>query len=116
MVNQQVDTTVFAALGDPRRALIVDLLAQRDRTVSELAAQLPISLPGTLKHLAVLESAGLVSRTKAGRTVTVHLQRAPLQSAEDWLHRTRTFWAAQLGNLANSFAPEPSPTPPKETP
>ncbi|MCK0110749.1 metalloregulator ArsR/SmtB family transcription factor [Ornithinimicrobium sp. F0845] len=105
MVNHQEEATVFAALGDPRRALIVDLLAQRDQTVSELAAHLPISLPGTLKHLTVLESAGLVTRTKSGRTVTVSLERDRLRAAEDWLHRTRTFWATQLGNLAQSFDP-----------
>ncbi|WP_109471711.1 ArsR/SmtB family transcription factor [Ornithinimicrobium cavernae] len=105
MVNYRDHAPVFAALGDPRRTLIVDLLAQRDQTVSELAAHLPISLPGTLKHLAVLESAGVVSRTKAGRTVTVHLECDQLRSAEEWLHRTRTFWAAQLDNLARSFTP-----------
>lgn len=107
MVNHAVppgEAAVFAALGDPRRALIVDLLAQRDQTVSELAAHLPISLPGTLKHLSVLESAGLISRTKRGRTVTVRLERGPLRSAEEWLHRTRTFWTTQLGNLAEAFA------------
>lgn len=98
------EAAVFAALGDPRRALIVDLLAQRDQTISELAAHLPISLPGTLKHLSVLESAGLISRTKRGRSVTVRLEREPLRSAEEWLHRTRTFWTTQLGNLAESFA------------
>ncbi|WP_114905622.1 ArsR/SmtB family transcription factor [Ornithinimicrobium murale] len=117
MVNQEeslwgeAGTEVFAALGDPRRALILTLLAQRDRTVSELAAHLPISLPGTLKHLAVLESAGLVNRSKTGRTVTVTLQPERLQDAEEWLHRARTFWASQLGNLARSFTP-----PSKETP
>lgn len=111
MVNQLADlrgeteAAVFAALGDPRRALIVNLLAQRDQTVSELAAHLPISLPGTLKHLGVLESAGLVSRTKRGRTVTVRLEPERLRDAEEWLHRTRTFWATQLGNLARSFTP-----------
>lgn len=108
MVNSEgvrAESAVFAALGDPRRALIVDLLAQRDRSVSELAAHLPISLPGTLKHLSVLESAGLISRTKAGRTVTVRLEPDRLATAEAWLHRTRTFWTAQLGSLARSFSP-----------
>lgn len=105
MVNHQAQATVFAALGDPRRALIVDLLAQGDRSVSELAAHLPISLPGTLKHLTVLEAAGLVTRTKSGRTVTVRLERDHLRAAEEWLHRTRTFWATQLDNLAQSFDP-----------
>jgi DNA-binding transcriptional ArsR family regulator len=104
MVHQSV--RVFAALGDERRALLVDLLAQGDRTVSELAAALPISLPGTLKHLGVLESAGVVTRTKAGRTVTVHLEAERLRQAEQWLHRTRGFWSAQLSRLAAGFEEE----------
>lgn len=109
MVNHAEEAAVCAALGDPRRALLVDLLAQRDQTVSELAAHLPISLPGTLKHLTVLESAGLITRTKAGRTVTVHLERDRLHAAEEWLHRTRTFWTAQLGSLAQSFTTKETP-------
>lgn len=116
MVNHKGPAAVFAALGDPRRALLVDLLAQRDRTVSELAAQLPISLPGTLKHLGVLEAAGLVSRTKEGRTVTVHLEPDPLSAAEAWLQRTRTFWSAQLGSLAAAFEPPSLSGTPTEEP
>lgn len=116
MVNQVEPTAVFAALGDPRRVLLVDLLAQGDRTVSELAAELPISLPGTLKHLGVLEAAGLVSRSKAGRTVTVHLEREPLSAAEAWLRRTRAFWSTQLDSLAAAFDPSPAhPTSTEET-
>lgn len=101
MVNRQAQ--VFAALGDERRALVVDLLAEGDHTVSELAAALEISLPGTLKHLGVLEEAGLVSRTKSGRTVTVRLEADRLADAEQWLRRTRRFWAGQLAGLAASF-------------
>ncbi|MGI8949346.1 MAG: ArsR/SmtB family transcription factor [Ornithinimicrobium sp.] len=93
----------FAALGDPTRTQIVGLLTQGDRTVSELADQFPISLQGTMKHGGVLEGAGLVSRSKSGRTVTVRLDRAQIAAAETWLHRTRTFWTHQLDNLAHSF-------------
>lgn len=107
MVDLQARSRVFAALGDPRRALIVDLLAQGDRTAGQLAAaldhELPISLQGTLKHIAVLEQAGVVTRVKSGRTVTVQLRRDALGDAEAWLHRTRTFWTARLGSLAASF-------------
>jgi DNA-binding transcriptional ArsR family regulator len=98
-----VPERVFAALGDPRRAWLVDLLARRDHTVSELAASLPISLPGTLKHLGVLEDAGVVSRSKRGRTVTIHLETRRLDEAERWLARTRSFWTQQLTSLAGSF-------------
>jgi DNA-binding transcriptional ArsR family regulator len=101
--SQEAPEKVFAALGDTRRAWLVDLLARRDHTVSELAASLPISLPGTLKHLGVLEEAGLVSRSKRGRTVTVHLETQRLTEAERWLATTRSFWSRQLASLAGSF-------------
>ena len=103
MVDLRTPERVFAALGDQRRTTLVDLLAQRDRTVSELAAMLPITLQGTLKHLGVLEEAGLVTRSKAGRTVTVHLEQQRLADAEAWLRRTRTFWSGRLSGLASSF-------------
>lgn len=103
MVDYRVPERIFAALGDQRRTTIVELLAQRDRTVSELAAMLPITLQGTVKHLGVLEQAGLVSRSKQGRTVTVHLEQERLADAEAWLQRTRTFWVGRLTGLAESF-------------
>jgi len=71
--------------------------------VSALAAEFPITLPATLKHLKVLERAGVVHREKAGRTVTVHLDAERLRRAELWLQRTRLFWTGQLGRLAASF-------------
>lgn len=108
MVNSYPDpsTAVFAALGDPTRQHLVRLLATGESTVSALAAQLPISLPGTLKHLGVLERAGIIDRTKSGRTVTVSLRPQSLAEAEAWLRRNRTFWTQQLGNLADSFTTE----------
>lgn len=100
MVNH---VAVFAALADENRSAMVSQLARRDRSVSELAGHVAISLPATLKHLKVLEGAGLVTRTKSGRTVTVALRPHALADTEAWLHRTRTFWQGQLGNLAASF-------------
>jgi DNA-binding transcriptional ArsR family regulator len=94
---------IFAALGDPTRTAIVGLLAEQDRTVSDLADEFPISLQGTMKHLTVLERAGVVSRTKSGRIVTVRLERDRLEGAEEWLQRTRLFWTGQLGRLASHF-------------
>lgn len=103
ILNHVVECLVFAALGDPTRQAMVALLAERDRSVSELAAEFPISLQGTLKHLRVLERAGVVGRAKAGRTVTVHLERDRLEDAEAWLHRTRSFWTHQLDRLATHY-------------
>ncbi|WP_131105451.1 ArsR/SmtB family transcription factor [Ornithinimicrobium sufpigmenti] len=101
---------VFAALGEPNRARMVDRLAATDATVSQLARHTSISLPAALKHLGVLEEAGLVRRVKQGRTVTVSLRPEALAETEAWLHRTRTFWTVQLGRLAASLeTPSPSP-------
>jgi DNA-binding transcriptional ArsR family regulator len=102
--------TTFAALGDPVRRRLVGLVAGGTSAPSVLATQVGLSLPGTLKHLAVLERAGLVTRSKAGRTVTVVLRPEPMVEAEEWLQRTRSFWTHQLAGLAGSFTPA-RPTP-----
>ena len=104
MVNQ---VAVFAALGDRSRSRMVERLATTEASVSQLAQEAAISLPATLKHVRVLEQAGLVSTSKRGRTVTVRLQPQTLAATEAWLHRTRTFWTARLDALAASFAPGP---------
>jgi DNA-binding transcriptional ArsR family regulator len=99
--------SVFAALGDPTRSAIVSLLAEADRSVTALAEEFPISLQGTMKHITVLERAGLVKRSKRGRTVTVRLRRDVLEDAELWLRRNRLFWTNQLDRLASHFEEQP---------
>jgi DNA-binding transcriptional ArsR family regulator len=92
---------VFAALSDPtRRALLARLDEEDGLTVSELAKPLPISLPAVMKHLDVLEGAGLVARRKTGRTVTCRLTAAPMEDAMGWLARYQRFWAESLDRLA----------------
>jgi DNA-binding transcriptional ArsR family regulator len=91
----------FAALGDPtRRAILARLEAADGASVSELARPFAIKLPTVMKHLGVLEDAGLVSRSKAGRTVTVRLCPEPMRAAMDWLQRYERFWSASLDRLA----------------
>ncbi len=115
MVKQEAASLdkVFAALSDPtRRALLARLEAEETVTVSELAKPLPISLPAVMKHLDVLEGAGLVSRRKSGRTVSCRLTAAPMEDAMGWLARYQRFWTESLDRLAAFVeAPEPSPTP-----
>jgi DNA-binding transcriptional ArsR family regulator len=102
MVNHQerLDRT-FAALVDPTRRAI---LAQLERTdgisVSELAAPFAIKLPAVMKHLDVLDGAGLVTRSKSGRTVTVKLRPQPMREAMEWLRRYERFWSSSLDRLA----------------
>ena len=83
--------TTFAALGDPVRRAIVDRLAEGDATVNELAALFPITLQAVSRHIGVLESGGVVSRRRAGKTRPVHLEAATLARSADWLdgHRRR---------------------------
>lgn len=91
----------FSALADPtRRAVLVRLKNQPGLSVSELARPLSLKLPGMTKHLDVLSDAGLITRTKTGRTVAVNLSAAPMREAIAWLNRYERFWAASLDRLA----------------
>jgi len=101
MVNYEpnLDRT-FAALGDPsRRAIFARLASQGSASVSELAQPLPIKLPAVMKHLDVLDAAGLITRTKQGRTVTVRLAPEPIREAMEWLRHYERFWNASLDRL-----------------
>ncbi|WP_287186919.1 metalloregulator ArsR/SmtB family transcription factor [Paraburkholderia sp.] len=91
----------FSALADPtRRAMLARLSGQQDLSVSELAAPFEMSLPAVMKHLDVLSEAGLVTRTKTGRTVACRLAPAPMEEAMEWLTRYQRFWTEQLDRLA----------------
>src|SRR6266702_8321090 len=98
--GRKLDRT-FAALADPtRRALVARLGEQSSLSVSELAQPFAMSLPAIMKHLDVLSNAGLIRRTKTGRTVACRLTAAPMEQAMDWLNRYQRFWSAQLDRLA----------------
>src|ERR1700691_827680 len=114
MVNFQehaLDRT-FAALSDPtRRALVMRLAAQPGLSVSELKAPFPVSLPAIMKHLDVLSDAGLVARTKPGRTVACRLEAEPMRDAMEWLNRYEKFWSERLNRLAAFLEDEQSWSP-----
>ncbi len=91
----------FSALADPtRRAVLVRLKNTPGLSVSELARPFSLKLPGMTKHLDVLSDAGLITRTKTGRTVAVNLSPAPMREAIAWLNRYERFWTASLDRLA----------------
>ena len=102
MVNYRADLDrTFGALADPtRRALVARLSEHQDLSVSELARPFAISLPAIMKHLDVLTGAGLIERTKTGRTVTCQLKAAPMEQAMNWLARYERYWTEQLDRLA----------------
>lgn len=95
----QLDRT-FSAVADPtRRSVLLRLKEEPDLSVSELARPLSLKLPGLMKHLDVLSDAGLITRTKNGRTVAVRLSAGPMQEAMEWLGKYERFWTASLDRL-----------------
>jgi DNA-binding transcriptional ArsR family regulator len=98
--RERLDRT-FAALVDPtRRAILAQLERKDGASVSELAEPFAIKLPAVMKHLDVLDDAGLVTRSKSGRTVTVRLRPQPMREAMEWLRRYEHFWSTSLDRLA----------------
>jgi DNA-binding transcriptional ArsR family regulator len=97
--DEELDA-VFAALADSTRRGILESLSRGDLAVSELAAPHRMSLPGFMKHLRVLEDAGLVSRTKEGRVVSCALEAGPMKEASVWMSRYQKFWTEKLDALA----------------
>ncbi len=93
-----LDTT-FGALSDPTRRAILAMLMQGQVSITELAKPHEMSLPAVMKHLRVLEQAGLVSHKKTGRTRYCRLAAQPLKDAQEWLSHYRLFWERQFDAL-----------------
>jgi DNA-binding transcriptional ArsR family regulator len=98
MLNYQLDKT-FNALSDPARRVMVERLAQGPATVSELAKPLPMSLPGAMLHLKVLEESGLVTSEKLGRVRTCRIEPKMLSQVEQWVSERRQMWERNLDRL-----------------
>jgi DNA-binding transcriptional ArsR family regulator len=97
--DDQLDD-VFAALADRTRRKVLACLDHGSRPVTELAAAHDMSLPGFMKHLGVLEAAGLLERTKEGRVVRCTLQPRPMKEAASWIAQYEKFWTDKLDALA----------------
>src|SRR5437870_12023301 len=96
--TQSLDA-VFGALADPTRRAMVERLATGVCSVSDLGAPFDVSAPAISKHLRVLESAGLITRTKEGRITYCRLTISPLETAGHWLEHHRQFWEQQFDAL-----------------
>lgn len=102
MVKYQNDDLgrTFHALADPtRRAMLARLEGEAALSVSELAQPFAMQLNAVMKHLDVLSDAGLVVRSKTGRTVSVELTPQPMEAAMEWLARYERFWSGSLDRL-----------------
>jgi DNA-binding transcriptional ArsR family regulator len=91
---------VFHAISDRTRRSLLARLAGGPANITELARPFEMSLPAVSKHLRVLESARLVTRTVEGRVHCCALAPKPLQEAERWLNDYRSFWTSALDGLA----------------
>jgi DNA-binding transcriptional ArsR family regulator len=89
----------LAAIADPTRRRIVELLAERDRTAGELVSEFDVSASAVSQHLKVLREAGLVTTRAEGRTRVQALDPAGLDELDAWLERTRSFWSRRLDAL-----------------
>lgn len=84
--------SVFHALADPTRRAVVQRLGQGEASVSELAMRFDMALPSFMKHISVLELAGLIGSTKVGRVRTCRLERKKLAAVEKWFDAQRSIW------------------------
>lgn len=92
-------TIAFAALADPTRRAILELLAKADMSVNELAAPFDISLPAVSKHLKVLEEAGLVHRSRKAQYRPCRIDAWAMMPAVEWLGQFALLWEARFDKL-----------------
>jgi DNA-binding transcriptional ArsR family regulator len=108
-----VTEDVFTALADPTRRTILDLLATHGHgTATTLAAELPVSRVAVIKHLAVLDRAGLVSARRHGREVRYVVEPRSLAETAAWMTRLAADWDRRLNavkRLAEAGGSEAAP-------
>jgi DNA-binding transcriptional ArsR family regulator len=99
---------VFKALADPTRRELLDRLFERDgQSLSALEAELPMSRFGVMKHLRVLEEAGLVTTQKRGREKLHFLNPVPIRLMHDrWVGKYAEPWASALSELKRDIESE----------
>ncbi|HVX01946.1 MAG TPA: metalloregulator ArsR/SmtB family transcription factor [Nitrososphaera sp.] len=91
---------MFSAVADPTRRAMLDLLVERERTVSDLAKAFPtISQPAVSKHLRVLRNAGLVSVRAHAQQRIYRLQPKALAELDAWIAKYKVFWSGHLDAL-----------------
>ncbi len=91
---------VLAALADPTRRQLLDLLVTaREASASTLAGRLPVSRQAVVKHLQILEAAGLAEGSRAGREVLYTARRDALDASARWLTSLSAAWEQRLSAL-----------------
>ncbi len=96
----------LAAIADPTRRRIVELLAERDRTAGELVEEFDVSAPAISQHLNVLREAGLVVTRAEGQSRIQSLNPAGFDELDAWLQKTRSIWSRHLDALERELRAE----------
>jgi DNA-binding transcriptional ArsR family regulator len=104
-----MDAPIFAALADPmRRSLLVNLAENSPKTATQLAREYPITRQGILKHLNILEEAGLVAVQQKGREKRYFLTPEPLNELDHFLKEISAKWDERLLRLKTFLEEEES--------
>ena len=99
---------VFAAIADPTRRRLLDLLGQGARPVNRLAQPFAMTRPAISQHLRILRRAGLVDVRRAGRERHYRLRAARLREVYDWAAHYQRFWKEKLESLREYLDRAPS--------
>jgi DNA-binding transcriptional ArsR family regulator len=99
--------TAYAALAEPHRRRILDLLRAGERSVGDLVERLDLSQPGVSKHLKVLRGAGLVDVRPDGKRRLYALRAQPLAEVDAWIEPYRAFWSDHLDALERHLEEHP---------
>jgi DNA-binding transcriptional ArsR family regulator len=94
----------LAALADPTRRELLDVLARGEQAAGELAGRFAVSRPAVSRHLRVLREAGLVHARTEGRRRLYSLDPRPLRELDAWLEPYRDLWAQRLDALDTEIA------------
>ena len=89
----------FAALADPTRRAVLDLLRHGSLPAGRIAQAFPVSRPAISKHLRLLRRAQLVRERRVGRRRLYRLNPEPLRAVDSWLSEYRVFWQMNLADL-----------------
>jgi DNA-binding transcriptional ArsR family regulator len=96
MPRATTTSDVFNAVAEPRRRDILDYLAPRERSVSDVVVALGLAQPSVSKHLRVLLDVGLVDVRRDGRQVFYRTNAQELKSLHEWTSRFERYWRNQL--------------------
>src|SRR5829696_5342626 len=96
----------LAAIADPTRRRIVELLAMRDRTAGELVEEFDLSAPAISQHLNILRKSGLIITRAEGQSSIQSLNPAGLDELDAWLEKTRSIWSRRLDALERELRAE----------